>query len=158
MSDGRRWWMHSSAFLMVVAKLGILGILLAVEAHVWVFAAFIAGVALSFLYFLFSVARDPGGRSLPVALVFVLSNIAVMIIAYGGIYSRLGLADTLRGGGRTSIWDGIYFSIITWTTVGYGDMSPTLATRAVAASEALTGYVVMGLLISVLVVMAQGRR
>ena len=44
----------------------------------------------------------------------------------------------------------MYFSVITWTTVGYGDFVPTESTRLFAATEAFIGHVWMGLLISVL--------
>jgi len=41
---------------------------------------------------------------------------------------------------------------ITWTTLGYGDIVPgEPAARAIAGIEAITGYVVMALLISALV-------
>jgi hypothetical protein len=44
----------------------------------------------------------------------------------------------------------LYFSITTWTTVGYGDFRPTEAFRLIAASEAIVGYVFMALLIAAL--------
>lgn len=44
-----------------------------------------------------------------------------------------------------STWlDYVYFSFITYTTVGYGDMVPRGPIRFVAASEALTGWVLLG--------------
>jgi hypothetical protein len=42
----------------------------------------------------------------------------------------------------------LYFSIVTWTTLGYGDVVPTDASRMIAASEALVGYIFMAILIS----------
>ena len=36
-------------------------------------------------------------------------------------------------------WDALYFSIITWTTTGYGDLVPVGASRWFACSEALLG-------------------
>jgi len=44
-----------------------------------------------------------------------------------------------------------YFSIITWTTVGFGDFIPTPADRVWVEIEALSQYFVMGLLIAALV-------
>ncbi len=44
-----------------------------------------------------------------------------------------------------STWlDYVYFSFITYTTVGYGDMIPRGPIRFVAATEALTGWVLLG--------------
>ena len=44
-----------------------------------------------------------------------------------------------------STWlDYVYFSFITYTTVGYGDLVPRGPIRFIAASEALTGWVLLG--------------
>lgn len=46
---------------------------------------------------------------------------------------------------ETSTWlDYVYFSFITYTTVGYGDLVPRGPIRFIAASEALTGWVLLG--------------
>jgi Ion channel len=42
-------------------------------------------------------------------------------------------------------WDALYFSIITWTTTGYGDLVPIGASRWVACSEVLLGTLYNGL-------------
>ena len=41
----------------------------------------------------------------------------------------------------------LYFSIVTWTTLGYGDYAPSLSVRMIAAQEALFGYVTMVMLL-----------
>lgn len=46
---------------------------------------------------------------------------------------------------NTTTWlDYVYFSFITYTTVGYGDLVPRGPIRFIAASEALTGWVLLG--------------
>ena len=46
----------------------------------------------------------------------------------------------------------LYFSVVTLTTVGYGDFVPSgNYSRLVAAWEALNGYVMMALLIAALI-------
>jgi hypothetical protein len=113
-------------------------------------------IAAAFVGFLFGVVKNWGARKFSVAIAFILSNITAMILLFANIYRWLGLNDPLRHNHyHTTIWDAIYFSIITWTTVGYGDLTPALQSRSTAAFEAITGYVVMGLVISVLVIMAQ---
>ena len=37
--------------------------------------------------------------------------------------------------------DVLYFSIVTWTTLGYGDIISAIPSRMCAASEAICGYV-----------------
>jgi hypothetical protein len=47
---------------------------------------------------------------------------------------------------------GIYFSVITWTTVGYGDVTAAKpVARFFAALEAFNGYIVLALFIAALV-------
>jgi hypothetical protein len=46
--------------------------------------------------------------------------------------------------------DGIYFSVITWSSLGYGDVAPTKSLRLYSSLEALYGLVIMGLLIAIL--------
>ncbi|REG51025.1 ion channel [Paraburkholderia sp. BL6669N2] len=44
----------------------------------------------------------------------------------------------------------LYFSIVTFTTTGYGDYHPTKELRLVAAAEALAGYIFFGLFVAVI--------
>lgn len=72
----------------------------------------------------------------------------IMILFFATIYKVTGLfaGDTIV---KRPI-DFLYFSIITWTTLGYGDIKPSLVSRMFAASEALLGYLFMGLYIAVI--------
>jgi hypothetical protein len=47
-------------------------------------------------------------------------------------------------------YNSIYFSIVTWTTLGYGDFSPPEGLRLVAAFEAIVGYLYMAILVGLL--------
>jgi hypothetical protein len=45
-----------------------------------------------------------------------------------------------------SVWDNLYFSVVTFTTLGYGDLRPAQGLpRALAAIEALIGVTLMSL-------------
>jgi hypothetical protein len=48
-------------------------------------------------------------------------------------------------------WDALYFSIITWTTTGYGDLAPVGASRWIAGGEALLGVLYNGLFLAVII-------
>ncbi len=76
--------------------------------------------------------------------------IFLMIYFFAGLFLVEGLkyAD---GTQVKSSFDALYFSAITWTTVGYGDVLPaTSSARLYSAVEALLGYVAMALSIVIL--------
>ncbi|MGA8278778.1 MAG: potassium channel family protein [Rhodanobacteraceae bacterium] len=50
---------------------------------------------------------------------------------------------TVQGVAIASLLDHIYFSAITYTTVGYGDVFPVGPIRFLAGTEALTGFVMI---------------
>jgi uncharacterized protein YjbI with pentapeptide repeats len=69
----------------------------------------------------------------------VLGNAIFAIFAYALIYQWFGAIK------EKSFASCLYFSAITFTTVGYGDLAPQGAYRLVAASEALVGIFLCGL-------------
>jgi hypothetical protein len=79
-----------------------------------------------------------------------------MVIACGVAYWALAwLApdDLMANGeplGRTvaGLWSSVYFSAVTATSVGYGDIVPHGAARVVAIAEAIAGLVIFGCAIS----------
>lgn len=79
-----------------------------------------------------------------------LSNILI----FATLYYVFGVIDTslastaaaIKGDFITSL----YFSIITWTTVGYGDFKPVPELRLVAGFEALLGTFYIAILVGVL--------
>jgi hypothetical protein len=92
-------------------------------------------------------ARGLHHRIKILAMVFALLALHVVEIwifsaGYGGL-----LRDPAYGGvvaaGRVGLLDLVYFSAITYTTVGYGDFVPTGAIRFLCGMEALTGFVLI---------------
>ncbi|MFL6254164.1 MAG: ion channel [Pyrinomonadaceae bacterium] len=78
-----------------------------------------------------------------------LSLILTVIFSYTDIYRYLGIID----GSGVMVRDSVscfYFSIVTYTTLGYGDYRPSPEARLFAASEALLGYILLSLFIGVL--------
>lgn len=49
---------------------------------------------------------------------------------------------------RPALSTAIYFSTVTWTTLGYGDLKPIESLQLLAAGEALLGYLYLGLLVA----------
>jgi len=71
-----------------------------------------------------------------------VSNIVLFAIIY--VYFGISQGELVVKG---DFIVSLYFSIVTWTTLGYGDFSPIPVLRLVAAVEALVGYIYMALLI-----------
>ena len=78
---------------------------------------------------------------------FILLTIVNIILGYSEQCQILGVVDALTGGTLYDARTCFYFSLVTWTTLGYGDFRPTSALRLVAASEAILGYFSMALFV-----------
>lgn len=79
-------------------------------------------------------------------ITFAVINLSINSIHYN---FELNPAFNFQKGGA-SIIDAIYFSIITMTTVGYGDLIPyNVIGRAVVGLECLTSYLMLGIMISI---------
>ena len=76
---------------------------------------------------------------------FILSYaffVLIIILLFAGAYSANSTEFT-NYGNPTSLHfeDTIYFSIITFTTVGYGDIAPTGTNKLIASIQSLTGVI-----------------
>ncbi len=79
--------------------------------------------------------------------VFSLCFLITLLLAFAFVYRKLGLVSS-NGHRTTDPIVCLYFSIITWTTVGYGDFTPSPEARLFAAGEALLAYIFMAVLIA----------
>lgn len=128
----------SSMALFIVIVIGLL-LLGANQSWFWlVVYLYIATAFYIYLYFSSKLARGTN-------LYFFAGFMAMIIVSYALIYSVLGGTDM----GIHSLSDARYFSIVTWTTLGYGDITPNEETRAYAASQALLGYFYMGMFVAI---------
>jgi len=69
------------------------------------------------------------------------------IAGHAALYLLGGMRTDLPGLPLDSFTTSLYFSAVTWTTLGYGDITPATDFLLLAASEALLGYITMSLLI-----------
>lgn len=74
------------------------------------------------------------------SIVFILVAMAGIIVFFAAIYTVLGLDE--------DFFVCLYFSMVTWSTLGYGDFAPNEATRFYAAFEAFIGYLYLGIFVS----------
>ncbi len=119
-------------------------ILFAINRGSWRTACGLCLLTFPFLVYDMYAAR---GRLSRIALsLFYLILFLLIVNAFAGLYLELGLLDE-RGTRVTQYRDSLYFSLITWTTVGYGDVRPSPDARLWCAAEALAGYLYMALLV-----------
>ena len=67
-----------------------------------------------------------------------IAEIWIFGVAYFGLLSSGNMGE-LIGMGEISIWNCVYYSATTFTTVGFGDIVPQGAIRFVTGTEAIAG-------------------
>lgn len=89
------------------------------------------------------------GRSLSRWMAWVGLTIILFAIAYGLEINSLHYTNNVKG--VSKILDFLYFSFITFTTLGYGDIVPvTTLSKVTVITEVSVGYVMGGLLVAIL--------
>jgi hypothetical protein len=85
-------------------------------------------------------------------MVWIMSTIASYLSVFAYVYDQCKLvgADINHG-------DTFYFSVVTWTTLGYGDLTPSKDCRPWAATEAMLGSWTMALIVAALVTVIRYR-
>ncbi len=76
-----------------------------------------------------------------------------MVLLFAGLYRGFGL----RGYDINEPTTALYFSIVTWTTLGYGDYQPKLEMQLIAAFQSSLGYLFLGLVVAVVASMLSER-
>ena len=76
----------------------------------------------------------------------------VINVSLNTIHNSLNLPLAFNlGDGMNALFNGVYFSIITMTTVGYGDIYPqTTLARVIVGIECLTSYILLGIMIGII--------
>ncbi|PSL09192.1 ion channel [Marinobacterium halophilum] len=70
-----------------------------------------------------------------------------MIGIFAVIYKSFNICCDSSGDVLDTGWyDAFYFSVVTWTTLGYGDFKPTDSLKIFTMAEALMGQVFMAML------------
>ncbi|ERS88974.1 potassium channel family protein [Halomonas sp. PBN3] len=84
-------------------------------------------------------------RFLMLSFVLFATHVAeIWVFALGmALLAEHPLAGSLDGLATLQFLDFVYFSAITYTTLGYGDLVPTGPTRFITGSEALLGFMLI---------------
>jgi hypothetical protein len=92
--------------------------------------------------------RVTGGRGrMPVVLLGIALTHALEVLAYAAAYylmARHAAIGALGGSAAPSFNASLYFSLETYSSLGYGDIVPTGALRLLAGAEALNGLMLLG--------------
>ncbi len=78
---------------------------------------------------------------------------AVGVLAFGFVYYFLGFwsqgpVPSRRGHTQPTLWDCLYFSIVTVSTLGYGDLVPRGLSKAAVCFEVFFGLATMGIMLA----------
>ena len=114
----------------------------------WFWIAFLLALFVETVWS-YSIARYVGRTR---AFLFkLLLTAATNIVSFAAIYRVTGMM-MMDGTIVDGLSDAVYFSIITWTTVGYGDIVPVDASRLFAAAQGFLGYIYTATIVGVVMV------
>lgn len=135
-------WPHSDllAMLLLLALQAAFGVF---TQTVWLAYASLLLLASGTGFVIFWMLRDR--RHTKAILAHLIGLAAGLMLFCALVYWWVGTCPPAR-----HIGDALYFSVVTWTTLGYGDFKPLPDYRLFAALEALLGYVYMGLIVGIL--------
>lgn len=102
-------------------------------------------------------ARNFSAFDLAGFVFYFLVHISIIIMTFADIYRFHGIYGP-DGQLTRNPQDCFYLSVITWTTVGYGDFRPAESARMYAATEAIMGVVFMSFSTACLFFMLVERR
>lgn len=111
---------------------------------------------LSLLLPVFSIRR----REANIGLALFLANLVIYLAIAALVNLRVGI-DHLVGTELLRVEtyeEAVYFTIVTFTTLGYGDYRPSPELRLMASLQALYGYISLGLILAAFVKRAQAPR
>ena len=130
---------------LIFAVVELLGISFTLFEHIRLATVFYS-IAIAPLLWLAGFQYSDFRKS--IAILCLGSASILLIWSFSFIYSFYGLNGP--HGIDKQLSTALYFSIVTWTTLGYGDFSPSPDIRLWAAAEALLGYFISALFIAFL--------
>ena len=74
-------------------------------------------------------------------------SITLSVLSFAYMYNTFGI-NPPAGQDGYSQWDAVYFSAVTFSTLGFGDFSPSSNMRLVAAFQAIVGNLHLGVIVA----------
>lgn len=154
----------AQACQIMAATIVILGVLIVARLVYWnlypLTSTSILLVVFNIPFFLLIVSTLYSGlretKEAAYTLGFILTCVFMNIVFFGRIYASLEVSNGSEL--LSTRADSIYFSVITWTTLGYGDFAPKSSARVIASIQVLYGYILMPLIVAVILSMLQPKK
>lgn len=99
------------------------------------------------IYTLASLTRGNNSTDHSNYIFVLVFYVPLIIFGYANLYASAGILNCCDNN-KCTLSDGLYFSIVTWTTLGYGDCQPMPNLRLWAALQSMVGYFYMAILIA----------
>lgn len=74
-------------------------------------------------------------------------SIGYSILSFALFYRTAGITPTFPGDSLVTARDCLYFSVVTFSTLGYGDFRPVPDARMMASAQALLGTIHIGMIV-----------
>jgi hypothetical protein len=142
----------------VILRLTILCVVLFAHAHIpnWISYTIITYCLIDGLNYRLCIifvdryGKNWGLRSLNRSLILLMLNYSEIVIGFAGLFLNIGSICNSQGDPITLKSDALYFSVVTITTLGYGDYYPsdTLG-RWLCCAETIMGFVLIVLVIGI---------
>ena len=117
----------------------------------WGLALAMITLLLPTVYYVWSFKK---GENLGEKFTFYFLNLIIMIAYFGILYKAFGIE--LPDEKEANLFDAFYFSVVTWTTLGYGEILPSSTeSKIFVIVEVMLGYIYMGILIGKLLVLSK---
>lgn len=91
-----------------------------------------------------------------VALLIFIIYTVLIISFFAVLYTHFGLS--YQDSETKDLYNALYFSIVSFTTVGYGDFQPSEPIRIWASIESLFGIISLGLMVHILTIMGKANK
>lgn len=132
------------AFLRVLIFMAVMFLSLLSGFFAWhlIFTAIFLLVGFSIIILLLPLLLNLSRSYFWIVFVMLVTHIIITILSFALHYKASGLMGP-EGSVSLSYYDALYFSITTFTTLGYGDFRPLVDHRLTTSLEALAGLVSM---------------